>query len=126
MTLALFVGQVDKVDPTFFHQAALLLAGLLAGGLAATGIYANMTRRKREIYPQPLDVRTVPPGISPEACANLHQEIGRRLNSHDDQITQLWNLMRNEHAAIRTEMAHGFQSIDRSLGRIEGKLEEKK
>ena len=41
------VAQIDKVDPTFLHQFGLLLAGLRAGGLAATGIYANLVKRSR-------------------------------------------------------------------------------
>ena len=123
MTFALILGQVDKVDPTFLHQAMLLFAGLLGGGLAATGIYSNMTRRAREIHPQPLQVQAVAASVTEEKFEAANHEISRRLDTQDKQITELWNLVRNEHVAIRAEMSHGFQSIDRALGRIEGKLE---
>ena len=97
--------------------------GLLAGGLAATGIYANITRRAREIHPQPLKVQAVSGAVTEQKFEAGNHEIGRRLDTQDKQIADLWNLVRNEHVAIRAEMSHGFQSIDRALGRIEGKLE---
>lgn len=117
-----FLGQLDKVDPTFLHQTVLLLLGALGGASAVVGILRGFGRQRREIGPQPLEVKAAMEWASAKECVTRHGEVSRRLSQHDDQIRELWNEMRKENQNIRDAMGKWFTDTERALGRIEGKL----
>ena len=123
MTPELF-AQIDKVDPTFLHQFGLLLVGLLAGAASAVSIYAGLSRRQREISPQPLVVKEDDKFSPLHLCQTKHDEIGRRLAGHDTQIDALWNTMRAEDTETRRQLNRIVQALDMRMGRIEGLMEQ--
>lgn len=118
---ALMLAQLQNVDPTFLKQALLFLTGI-AGGAATVISILTARNRRRQIEPQPLEVRASPAYATVAQCHEKHVEIGRRLDGHDHEITALWNTMRAEDNAIRAAIAKSFADIERALGRIEGKI----
>jgi hypothetical protein len=58
-------------------------------------------------------------------CEEKHSTIDRRLKSHDEQLQNLWQTMREEDEKTRQMLNRTFQEVERSLGRIEGKLDSK-
>jgi hypothetical protein len=116
------LAQIDKVSPSFLHQAALLFVAVLAGAASVAAILGTFMRKKRELYPQPLEVRGTTEYVTANMCSTQHGEIDRRLNDHTHQLETLWTTMREEDEKTRSELRRCFQDIERSLGRIEGKL----
>jgi hypothetical protein len=63
------------------------------------------------------------PRPSNESLGERHSEVDRRLGEHDRQIADLWVTMRNEIQRIESSNSAQYKEIERSLGRIEGKLD---
>jgi len=72
----------------------------------------------------PIEVRKAPKRYNHDLFVSQHDDVNRRLNGHDKEIEQLWSTLRAEDAETRRQMAESFLSIQRALGRIEGKLED--
>jgi hypothetical protein len=85
----------------------------------------NATGEVREIGPQPLTVKKADEFVTVQQCSLAHSGIVERLDGHDAQIQELWSAMREEDEETRKRMDESFQSIQRALGRIEGKLDAK-
>jgi hypothetical protein len=116
-------AQVNEVDASFLKQAVLLVIGLLGGAASVMAIAGYFRRNKRVIEPQPFEVKEAPEFVTAGVCLEHKEAIERRLGQHDRQIEELWTTMRAEDAAIRALMAKSLADIERSLGRIEGKLD---
>jgi hypothetical protein len=121
--------QIQNVEPGFLKQSMLLVMGLLAGAGAVMSIVSARNKR-REVrmdppLPQPLEVKPVSKYVTREDCVVSHGDFMRRLEGHDHEIEQLWTVLRRENTEIRQEMRKCFADIERSLGRIEGKLDRK-
>jgi hypothetical protein len=117
------LAQVDKVDPSFFHQFTLVILGLLSGLASAAAIAGALFAKRRKIEPQPLQVEEAEKFVTASACGSSHAHLIKRLDQHDEIIRDLWTTFRAENASIRHEMTKGFQDMERALGRIEGKLD---
>jgi len=101
------IANISEVPAEFLKSFVLLVLGLLGGGAAVWSVFG---RKKQQIEPQPLQVS--------------QPDVQRRLDRHDEEITELWKTLRKENTNIRAEMARTFQDMERSLGRIEGKIDE--
>lgn len=133
-------ADIGQLPAGFLKEMAIVfIGGLVATAFvvaALVGIlqYALDARRNRReelaaanpspttIEPNPLPVTKISPTASLRELNEKHQENVKRLDSHDDQINQLWTTLRAENTAIRKENSDKFDSISRALGRIEGKL----
>ena len=77
------------------------------------------------MHPDPLRVQEYEEANVPEIEAR-HEEFNRRLfalDGPDGQVAQLWATLRDEDKRLEKRMNETFESIQRSLGRIEGKLD---
>lgn len=114
---------IDGVPAEFVKNFLMLLLGL-AGGAGA--MWTVFGRKRQTIEPQPLRVKKEAEFTTVEACGQRHAEVDRRLDHHDGEIMEIWKTLRKENTAIRQEMARTFQDVERSLGRIEGKIDDLK
>jgi hypothetical protein len=102
----------------------------------------------------PFDIHTVPDAVTDRACHERHADVSRRLLSQDDEFKQLWERIRADkesadasararsagiyskidevrkelaaaNTSLRTEIMAGFKDVERTIGRLEGKLEKK-
>jgi hypothetical protein len=122
-------------DAMLLITAAVIIICLVVGAIVAVAMWTIERRRDlRELaeegqppqpvaIEQPLAVQKVFPAASVRELKEKHDDHGRRLDAHDKEFTSLWNHVRDEDKEIRQEMTSKFDSISRSLGRIEGKLE---
>ena len=97
--------------------------------LATAGMWWDARNsRGVKIKPNPLRFEEIVPPANVGEIEARHEEINRRLFALDGpegQINQLWATLRSEDAKIQNDVNEKFQAIQRSLGRIEGRLEEK-
>jgi hypothetical protein len=129
MNLILLAQGVDAVPASFIKNLMIVMLAALGGAGVVVGMYAVF--RKKGIEPQPLGVE-VEGGVQVEkrtqfvpkpTCKILHNEVDRRLAEHDKSIQSLWSTMREEDERTRAQLNKSFNDIERSLGRIEGKLD---
>lgn len=110
--------------------------------------FGNITGRKQEIAPQPFVVEHAEKPVSEAQCAIHREDIIRRLNQQDQERAEMRTKMddaektarvrsagiytkieevRKELSTntdeLRAEMNRNFQDTERTLGRIEGKLD---
>jgi hypothetical protein len=107
-------------------EHAVALSAIL--GVVLLWITYRRKREYRRIEPQPFqiegDVKAEVKSrrFSAPFCDKVHEEVDRRLDSLEKEKELLWTSMRQEDKDIRAELSSSFQSIQRALGRIEGKL----
>ena len=70
----------------------------------------------------PITVRKAPKRYNHDATEQRFISIENRVNASEAEIDSLWNTMRAEDKATRDEFATTQARIQRSLGRIEGRL----
>lgn len=103
-------------DPAFLTNAVLLV-------IAVTSILANVAnwRKNRPVVElkQPITVEPATAVVSQEVCHAMHADQERRFTAITQDIAKLWD----SSASIRREQAEIRASFERSLGRIEGKLD---
>ena len=111
--------------PTIEH-GALVIA--IVGGVV--GIMVSRRKREvRRIEPQPFEVtgevrtKSRMPAVRTDTCNAMMGEVTRRLTDNETQIDRLWFTMREEDEKTREALNKSFHDIERSLGRIEGKLD---
>lgn len=63
--------------------------------------------------------------VTEDICLQRHTEHDVRLEKLEQDKTAIWNTMRNEHTLIRNDVSDKFSSIQRLLGRIEQKIDDK-
>ena len=73
------MAQIQNVQPTFLHQATLLLIGVLSGGAAVATIIGVFLKRRNEIHPQPLEVKEAQKFVTREHCDQVHQMTGSQM-----------------------------------------------
>ena len=118
----MILAQLDSVPATTLKWAMVIAFALLTAAGIAVGIWSSLQKKSFAIEPQPVAVKKHPTEYNPDFYSAQHGEVVRRLDSHDAQIDQLWNTMRDEDKAIRQELANRFRDIAYSLGRIEARL----
>lgn len=112
------LADISSVEPGHLKDYIIITIGL--GMVALQIIQALRTRgiQKREVsFSEEV--------VSKQMCTSLHTETDRRMLQCEKQIAELWNTLRSENESIRDEMRRGFQDMERALGRIEGKLDNK-
>lgn len=146
------LGQMDKVQPTFLHQAVLLAIGLIGGAAGVASIIGVFLKKKRQIEPQPLEVRAAAEFVTRDFCARQHEEWGRRQEELGVRVERLREVMSEDKTSFeanasrrsagiyqkidevrkelteaneetRKQMVRGFQDLERAIGRLEGKLD---
>lgn len=144
------LAQLDKVDPGFLKQFMLLVIGAL--GAAGTVIAIQAARnKKRDVsldppLPNPLLVSKATEWATEALCAARHAESREaiaevrkaqeadRLREEQVQrsrsagiyskLEEFRKELSQQNAETRKEMQRGFQDIERSIGRLEGKVKE--
>ena len=118
----MILADISTVEPTHVKDVVIILLSLLTGA----GVIVMIVRKPRvSVDPQPLDVRSVDKFATRDFCTMKHAEIKAALDRHENELDALWNTVRAENESIRHELRKGFQDMERSLGRIEGKLSNK-
>ncbi len=124
----IFAQGIDNVPASFLKNALMCALALAvgAGGWAAWAGYCE--RRRRDSAPresrEPRGAGNRVPNVRKDMCDFKMGDVSRRLDDHARQIGELWEEMRAEDQKTRERLDASFQSIQRSLGKIEGKLEE--
>jgi len=148
----MILAQADlgQLPAAFLKEMILLTVGaLVALALIFAGVFAGLQyfserRRERreelraaspaapaEISPLPLPVQKIFPNATMKDLAEKHDEHGRRLAGHDQEIQNLWMTMRKEDKEVRQEFTNKFDALrkeigdwtatmSRALGRLEG------
>lgn len=122
-------GDIGQVDAGLIKQL-LIFCGWAFGIVFGVLLYLQGREKKRVTVDQPVAAtiegevvtRKSAKRFNFELAETRHVEVSRRLDDHDEQIKDLWGTVRGENEDIRDEMRKGFQSVERALGRIEGKL----
>jgi hypothetical protein len=129
--MLILTGDLSAVPADYLKWFLICLFGIVAGAGAVLALIGRFTKQTREVRGGPVvvegEVKVLPKGrrFSAEACDAKHTEITRRLDGHDEQINHLWFTLRDEDAKTRKELNDTFQSIQRALGRIEGKIDDR-
>jgi len=119
----MFLAQVTpNPDPSIAWNVILTIGVLVAIAVNLMGV---LRKPNMAITPDPLRIEKLDKFATRDFCEMKHTEVRERLAKHDTDIAALWNTLRNENEAIRLEMRKGFGSMERSLGRIEGKIDDK-
>jgi hypothetical protein len=102
------LAQINSLPPDFTHQATLYAVGIIgilsAAGSTIVGIMNYRRGGRREISPQPLEVRAAPDLVTHEQCAASHVDIDRRLASLANTVTQSEEYAKNRRQAIYEEI----------------------
>jgi hypothetical protein len=129
MSVLTMLGQAQP-SPGFVNEAFWYGVAVLGGGASvAIMMSAFRQKEKRLVGPQPFrvegEIKAEPKGrrFSSEAYDQRNLQFDKRLDGHDEEITRLWTHITLEDEKIRKELSDSFQGIQRSLGRIEGKLD---
>lgn len=125
MFLTIIAQGIDNVPAPFLKNAIMCVLALAvgAGGWAAWAGYQD--KRRRDAAPrEPRASGTRMPNVRRDMCDFKMGDVSRRLDDHARQIGEIWEEMRAEDQKTRERLDASFQSIQRSLGKIEGKLEE--
>jgi len=101
---------------------AVALFASIAGNVASV-VAAKGRKERVGIEPQPLEVRGVSPWVTEQQCGQMHKDMHRRLDEYGVEIRNLWGTMHKEDEKTRNMLVKALQDIERTLGRIEGKLE---
>lgn len=158
----LFAGSdINNADPNLLKQLAII--GGWVFGIVMSVLMYQLGKRKKDVLiaDQPIATSTTVTGTvqtlsmdkfaTRDFCDMRHDEITRRLDGHDAEISALRDDAKQDRAdgevhasarsatihrkiedvrteltghinALRTEMSGGFKAVERSLGRIEGKV----
>jgi hypothetical protein len=125
---------------------ALSIAGTAVATAVGTLTLVRYLRREPaeiRIPDQPLRTRVEPAYVTQEHCATSHLEMQRNIDSHARSIEQIWDVIRQDRAdaevhasqrsaslyktidGVKDAMTAGFARLERSIGRIEGKIDTK-
>jgi hypothetical protein len=147
----MILAQIDKVSPTFLHQAALLFIGVLGGAASVAAIAGVVLKKRRLIEPQPLEVRPSAEYVTTAFCSQRHEQTSRGLMEVTEQVRRLWERLERDkesfevsartrsagiynkideirkeladaNTTTREEMSKGFRDVERALGRLEGEI----
>lgn len=94
---------------------------LICCAIYATFFSGRKVKAKLEDDP-PITVRKAPKRYNHDATEQRFTQIEGRLEANDAEIDSLWNTMRAEDKQTRDDHAKNQARIERSLGRIEGRL----
>lgn len=119
----MILAQIDKVNPTFLHQFALVCLGLLGGVAAAVGIWAAV--RKRPISPQPLVTKEEERFATRDFVAERADEVNRRLAGHDQDIRDLYAELKRDREASEIHASQRSSAIYQEIGTVREGLSKK-
>ena len=112
------------------EMLVLMFSGIVVMAFVVSALFAALQyfldkrrgNKPTTLEPNPLNTMKIYPSATIKDLADKHDEHGRRIDKHDDEISNLWSTMRQENTNIRRENGEKFDAISRALGRIEGKL----
>lgn len=110
-------------NPSVAWNVVLTLGVLIA---ISVNLVSLIRKPSTAITPDPLRIEKLDKFATRDFCNVKHTDIQVRLERIDHEIGALWATVRTENENIRNEVRKGFQDIERSLGRIEGKLSKTK
>ena len=123
--LLLAQAQLDSVPATYLKWFMVVLCVLIVMVGVVVGIIKALQKPEpnRIVDEPPIKVEKSPKRFNHDLFVSQHQDVTRRLDGHDKEFEELWRTLRAEDAETRRQMAESFLSIQRALGRIEGKLD---
>lgn len=112
------------------EMLVLMFSGIVVMAFVVSALFAALQyfldkrrgNKPTTLEPNPLNTMKIYPSATIKDLADKYDEHGRRIDKHDDEISNLWSTMRQENTNIRRENGEKFDAISRALGRIEGKL----
>lgn len=121
----MIVAQIEQVDAGHLKLAIMLAIGLVGLIGAIVGIWAAVKPKSFAIEGQPVEVSKAPLRYNHELMTERFTQVDTHLRTHDSAIQEIWHNMRAEDNATRAQMEKCFKDIERTLGRIEGKLNDR-
>ncbi len=109
-------SQLNFVEPK--HLLDFSILGVVFGGLflAARAAFRRAEAR-RQIEPQPLEVKPVEAYVTVDACRLVQEEVGRRMATVEQEILALRREMREDREQLSRQMLE-------EMGKVYGRLKE--
>ena len=109
------LGQIGQVEPIHLRDFLVISIALLSAVASFIAIVSSRTKQKREVsFSEQL--------VTKEFCSQASHETNRRLAALEDGVPPIWEAIKKDSDAIRSEMRKGFADLERALGRIEGRF----
>jgi hypothetical protein len=120
-------AQLDAVPASYVKWFFVILFVLICMAGVIVGIIKALQQPEKQTLNDdpPIEVRKAAKRFNHDLFVSQHAEVTHRLNEHDKEFDKVWDTLRKEDADIRRQMEESFFSIQRALGRIEGKLEQR-
>lgn len=109
-------AQLNAVDPRNLADFLMVAVVFITLGLAARTAFRRSESR-REIAPQPLEVKPVEEPVGAAQCRAQHENVERRLNGLEQGLLALGREMREDRAALTQQMLE-------EIGRVHARLNE--
>jgi hypothetical protein len=113
------IAEAAGPNPGIAWNVILTIGVIVAIGANLASLIRKPTTA---ITPDPLRIEKLDKFATRDFCEMKHGETKATLGRHDLEISELWRVIRSENENIRDEVRKGFQSMERSLGRIEGTI----
>jgi hypothetical protein len=117
------LAQLHFVEPKHLLDFSILmvvLAGLVLGARAAF----RRGEARREIEPQPLEVKPVEPFVTAGACRLAQEDTSRRLTTVEQEILALRREMREDRERLSRQMLEELGKVYDRLQEGERRLED--
>jgi hypothetical protein len=117
------IAQLNFVDPKHlldFSILAVVFAGLFFAARAAF----RRGEARREIEPQPLEIKPADEYVTAAACHQVQEDVGRRLTTVEQEILALRREMREDRERLSGQMVEQVGRVYERLKESERRLED--
>lgn len=114
----IILGQIDKVSPTFLHQAVLLFIGVIGGAAGVASVIGIFLKRKRQIEPQPFVVTEATEFMPRRECRGLHTALDQALT--DMRLVRARDAQEGNDS--RKALYQQIEGVRKEMGEMERRL----
>jgi len=112
----MLLAQLNAVDPRTLADILIVAVVFISLGLAARTAFRRSDHR-REIAPQPLEVKPAQEFVGAGQCLARHENLERRLSALEQGLLALRREMREDRAALTRQMLE-------EIGRVHARVNE--
>jgi hypothetical protein len=111
-------------DPGIAWNVVLTIAVLIAITVNVVALYRG-GRTTNRIEPTPLDVRKIPGVMSVDMHRACHEEVVRRLNTHDEDIRAIYRRIEDSQARQEVHASERSAAIYRKIDEVRTEVTDK-